>query len=307
MNALNSFTARADQSPAVGVMWMVLSGLCFVAMTAGVKHMGSEIPAAQSAFLRYALGLVFVAPMIYMVRHERPDAATWRAFGLRGIAHTGAVILWFFAMTRISLAEVSAMGYLNPIYVTLGAALFLGEKLRLRRIAAIGTAIIGAVIILRPGFRVLNDGHFAMLFTAAFFAVSYLLAKRVSAKASPMMVVTMMSLTVTIGLAPFAYAVWQPVSLREIWWFFGIASAATLGHFLMTKAFVAAPISVTQPVTALQLVWSIALGAIFFNEPVDLWVVIGGTLIISAVVFIALREHQLRRAELRRILPGEVP
>lgn len=283
-------------------MWMLLAGFCFVALTAGVKHLGTAIPAAQSAFLRYFLGLIFVVPMLYVVRHERPDRAALRAFAWRGVAHTGAVILWFYAMTRIPLAEVSAIGYMSPIYVSIGAALFLGERLRLRRVAAIAAAIVGALIILRPGLRDLNAGHLAMMFTAMGFAVSYLLAKRVSATSSPTMVVTMLSVTVTIGLAPFAYAVWQPVSWYEIGWLFAIASVATMGHFCMTLAFAAAPITVTQPVGALQLVWAILLGALVFGEGVDFWVVVGGLLIVSAVVFIALREHQLKRAEKRLVL-----
>ena len=302
MNALSTSANKLDQRPMVGVIWMVLSGFCFVAVTAIVKQMGSDIPAAQSAFLRYALGLIFVVPMLIVVRHEKVDRDMRRAFVFRGAVHTIGVMLWFYAMTRIPLAEVSAMGFLSPIYVTIGAALFLGEALRMRRIAAIAAAIIGALIILRPGLRVLNDGHVAMVFTAILFAGSYLLAKQVSGRASPTMVVTMLSLTVTIGLAPFAFAVWQPVSWIDIGWLFGIAVFATLGHYLMTFGLAAAPITVTQPVGALQLVWSVLLGAMFFGEAVDTWVVIGGVLIVGAVVFIALREHQLKRAE-AKIIP----
>ena len=295
MNALNRLPQVKGQNPVAGVGWMVLSGLCFVALTALVKFMAADIPAAQSAFLRYATGLIFVGPMLYSVRKERMDAPTLRAFGYRGLVHTLAVMMWFYAMTRIPLAEVSAMGYLSPIYVSIGAALFLGESLRLRRILAIGIAILGALIILRPGLRELNSGHLAMLFTAMFFAVSYLLAKRVSGTASPTMVVSMLSITVTVGLAPFAYAVWEPVTAAEVLWFALIAAFATLGHYLMTLAFAAAPITVTQPVTALQLVWSVAIGALFFAEPVDPWVILGGALVVSAVVFIALREHRLKK------------
>ena len=301
MNALSKSGFQSDQRPLAGVLWMLLSGLCFVAVISSVKHLGTSIPSAQSAFLRYALGLVFALPMLFVIRNERPDASVWRILTLRGVAHSGAVILWFYAMTRIPLAEVSAMGYLSPIYVSIGAALFLGERLRLRRIAAIGAAIVGALIILRPGMRALNDGHLAMLFTAALFATSYVLTKRVAGKVSPTLVVTMLSVTVTIGTAPFAIAVWQPVSWAEIGWLFAIASVATLGHYFMTFAFAAAPITVTQPVSALQLVWAIVLGAMLFDEPVDVWVVVGGLLIVSAVIFIAVREHQLKRAATRGV------
>ncbi|MCB1389038.1 MAG: DMT family transporter [Rhodobacteraceae bacterium] len=275
---------------------MVASGLCFVGVTAGVKYLGPGIPAPQSAFLRYALGLVYVLPVLGLLRRTRLEPKVWRAFAWRGVAHTLAVMLWFYAMTRIPLAEVSAMGYMNPIWISIGAALFLGERLRLRRIVAIGVAIAGALVILRPGLRELNSGHLAMLGTSLFFAFSYLTAKRLSGRVSPVVIVTLLSLSVTIGLAPFALAVWAPVTWVQIATLFGIATFATAGHYMMTYAFAAAPITVTQPVTALQLVWSVALGAAFFGEPVDLWVIVGGTMVVSAVIFIALREQQLRRA-----------
>ncbi|WP_417587417.1 DMT family transporter [Pararhodobacter oceanensis] len=302
MNALNTQAIAADQRPVIGVIWMVVAGLLFVGLTAGVKHMGSGIPAAQSAFLRYFLGLIFVLPMLFVVRNERPSLRVWGFFGLRGLMHTFGVILWFYAMTRIPLAEVSAMGYMSPVFISIGAAVFLGERLRMRRLAAVAVAIIGAMVILRPGLRELNDGHIAMLFTSMFFALSYMMAKRTSRDASPTMVVTMLSITVTIGLAPFAFAVWVPVSGAELLWLLMIAGFATAGHYCMTFAFAAAPITVTQPVTALQLVWAVSLGALLFAEPVDLWVVAGGALIVLAVVFIALREHQVKLAEAREVM-----
>lgn len=289
----------AGQNPVKGVLWMVASGLFFVALTAGVKHLGPAVPAPEAAFLRYFLGLVYLIPMIPTMRRQTLSPATWRLFGWRGLAHTLAVMLWFYAMTRIPLAEVSAMGYLNPIWISIGAVLFLGERLRLRRIMAIVVAILGALVILRPGLRELNGGHLAMLGTSILFAFSYLMAKQLSGKVSPVMIVGMLSLTVTIGLAPFAVAVWEPVTWTQLAWFFGIATFATAGHYLMSLAFAAAPITVTQPVTALQLVWAVLLGALVFGEPVDLWVVVGGVMVVGAVIFIALREHQLRRAASR--------
>ncbi|PWE28213.1 DMT family transporter [Pararhodobacter marinus] len=295
--AANGLPEPRDQRPVAGVLYMLGAGLCFVALTAGVKVLGGTIPAAQSAFLRYALGLIFVLPAIGTLRRISLPSRVWWAFGWRGVVHSLAVLLWFFAMTRIPLAEVSAMGYLNPIWITIGAALFLGEGLKLRRIMAIIVAIAGAMVILRPGMRALDLGHFAMLATSLGFGISYLMAKPLSALAPPSIVVGMLSLTVTIGLAPFALAVWVPVSWEQLGLLFLIASVATGAHFLMTMAFVAAPITVTQPVTALQLVWAVALGAIFFGEPVDPYVVAGGVMVVAAVIFIALREHQLRLRE----------
>uniref|UniRef100_UPI003561BEEC DMT family transporter n=1 Tax=Roseovarius sp. TaxID=1486281 RepID=UPI003561BEEC len=199
------------------------------------------------------------------------------------------------------IADVTAMNYLSPVYVTLGAALFLGERLALRRLLAVVAALIGALIILRPGFREVGMGHFAMLFTAIFFGASYLQAKLLSDRSSPVVVVTMLSVSVTIGLAPLAMMNWVPPTSGELLILFGVATLATAGHYTMTLAFRAAPLAVTQPVTFLQLVWAVILGAAVFAEPVDIWVVIGGTVIVAAISFISWRESQLKR---RRITPS---
>ncbi|BBU57300.1 MULTISPECIES: DMT family transporter [Mameliella] len=283
------------QTPARGVFWMVVTGLCFVAVTALVKSLGQRIPAQESAFLRYVLGLVFLLPMAGQFMQVRLTPRLWRLFSLRALFHTGGVVLWFYAMTRIPIAEVTAMNYLNPVYVTVLAVFFLGERLALRRVMAIVAALLGAVMILRPGFRELDPGHFAMLAAALFFAGSYLLAKILSGEVSAAVVVVLLSLGVTIGLAPLAIAVWVWPTWWELLILLGVALFATSGHYTMTLAFAAAPVTVTQPVTFLQLVWAVVLGAVLFAEPVDPWVIAGGSLILAAVVFITWREAVLKR------------
>jgi drug/metabolite transporter (DMT)-like permease len=281
--------------PVAGIVWMIVTGMLFVGVTAVVKHVGDALPAPQAAFMRYALGLVFLLPMIRPMIAARLTRRQYGLFGARGLVHTFGVMLWFYAMTQISIAEVTAMNYLNPVYVTLGAWLFLGERLAARRILAVVAALAGALIILRPGFREIEAGHIAMLGTAMFFGISYLLAKLLTGEVSPVVIVAMLSLTVTVGLAPFAAAVWVTPTLSQAGWMFVVACLATAGHYTMTLAFAAAPVTVTQPVTFLQLLWSVILGAVFFAEPVDGWVVLGGGVILAAVSFITWREAVMKR------------
>ncbi|MEP3299018.1 MAG: DMT family transporter [Pseudoruegeria sp.] len=290
----------SSNSPLIGAMWMAITGLNFVAVTATVKIIGPGLPAAEAAFLRYLLGLVFLIPLMGQLGTISLSKPTLKLLSLRGAVHALGVILWFYAMARIPMADVTAMNYMSPIYVTLGAALFLGEKLAFRRILAILCAFAGVLIILRPGLRELSSGHIAMLGAALAFAGSYLIAKRVSDNLSPGIVVAMLSITVTIGLAPFAFAVWVTPEWSQIGWLFLVACFATTGHFAMTKAFQAAPVTVTQPVTFLQLLWATLIGAIFFAEPVDSWVVAGGVVIVISVSFITWREALLKRRDAKQ-------
>ena len=288
-------TDPSSHRPLVGIFWMLVTGFCFLAVTALVKYMGPRLPSAEAAFIRYGFGLVFLLPAIGALQRARLTRRQWSLFGLRGLCHALGVILWFFAMPRISIAELTALNYLAPIYVTVGAAIFLGEKLAARRIIAVMMGLAGAAIIPRPGFREVSPGHLAMLAAAVVFAGSYLLAKVLADEVRPAVVVGMMSIFVTIGLAPFALPVWIAPTGKELMLLATVAGFATAGHYTMTLAFAAAPVMVTQPVTFLQLVWATALGAAAFAEPVDIWVVLGGFVILASVTFITWREAMLNR------------
>lgn len=288
-------TDPVPSRPVVAILWMLLTGLLFVAVTAIVKYVGSGIPAAEAAFLRYALGLVFILPMVPAMWRTGLDRSAARLYSVRGAVHSIGVMLWFFAMTQIPLAEVTAMSYITPVFVTLGAALFLGERLALRRLVAVGVALLGALVILRPGVREVSGGHLAMLANAFLFSTSYLIAKAMADRVPPAVVVGWLSIAVAIGLAPFAWWVWVWPSWAEVLWLLLVAAFATAGHLSMTLGLKAAPIAVTQPVTFLQLVWATLLGALVFMEPVDIWVVFGGLLILASVSFITWREAVLKR------------
>lgn len=289
---------RGPNNPVAGVLWMILTGLMLVSVTAMVKVLGTRIPSVEAAFLRFLLGLVFAVPMLLKAGEFRFSRGTWGLFGLRGLAHMSAVVLWFYAMARIPLADVTAMNYMSPIYVTIGAALFLGERLALRRILAVAAGLIGALIILRPGFREVGPGHLAMVFAAIIFGASYIIVKLLSDRCSPAVVVAMLSISVTIFLAPLALMNWVTPTWGELGILLVVAGLATAGHYAMTRAFQAAPLAVTQPVTFLQLVWAVSLGVFVFGEPFDPWVVVGGLVIVAAVSFISWREAVLKRRAL---------
>ena len=290
--------------PLVAISWMLLTGLLFVGVTAIVKHVGTDLPPAQSAFLRYVTGLVFVIPLIKLIKKANLSRNELTLFAWRGLAHSIGVILWFYAMAILPMAEVTAMGYLSPIYVTIGAALFLGERIAALRILAIFAAILGVLIILRPGFREISFGHISMLLNGILFALSYLIAKVMADKVEPLVVVGMLSIFVTIGLAPWAFWVWVTPTLSQLGWTFLLAIFATAGHYTMTLALRAAPISVTQPITFLQLVWSVLMGVLVFNEGFDKWVIIGALIIVFSISFIMWREEHVRR---KKITPAILP
>ena len=269
---------------------MILTGLLFVAVTGIVRHLGTNLPAVEAAFIRYAFGLLLIFPVLRRLKGRPPHSGKLALFIARGVVHGTAVMLWFFAMARIPIAEVTALGYLAPIFTTIGAALFLGERLHARRLAAVIAGFLGALIILRPGFQAIELGSLAQLTAAPLFAASFLMAKKLTDNEDPAVIVAMLSIFCTLTLLPGALMQWRAPTALEAFWLFMTAIFATLGHYTLTRAFQAAPITVTQPAAFLQLVWASLLGALAFGEAVDFWLFVGAGITVGATTYIAHRE-----------------
>ena len=277
----------------IGILWMVLTTILFVGVTATVRYLEGEVPAPQAAFLRYAIGTLFLIPSLISLTKIKPDKPLLQKFILRGLVHSIGVTLWFYAMSVMPVAEVTAIGFLTYIFVSIGASIFLKEKLHRHRLAAILISFIGALIVLRPGFKVIESGQLGMLMATVVFTVSYLIAKIVSKKRSSSEIVAMLSIFTTIFLIPSAIYSWEPLSIKAFLILSFTALIATVGHITMTKAIKAAPMVVTQPILFLQLVWASMIGLFIFNEKIDPFVILGGTIIMLCVCYVSYREHIL--------------
>ena len=277
----------------IGIMWMVLTTILFVGVTATVRYLEGEVPAPQAAFLRYAIGTLLLTPSLITLIKIKPNKPLMSKFLLRGLVHSFGVTLWFYAMSVMPVAEVTAIGFLTYIFVSIGACIFLKEKLHKHRITAVIISFLGALIILRPGFKVIESGQLGMLMATVVFTASYLIAKLVSKERSSSEIVAMLSIFTTIFLIPSAIYSWEPISIEALLILAFTALIATIGHITMTQAIKAAPMVVTQPILFLQLVWASIVGLFLFDEQFDLYVIIGGTVIMICVCYVSYREHVL--------------
>ena len=277
----------------VGIFWMVITTILFVAVTASVRFLDGEVPAPQAAFMRYLIGTLLLTPALISLIKVKPSKPLMKKFLLRGVVHSIGVTLWFYAMSVMPVAEVTAIGFLTYIFVSIGACLFLNEKLHKHRLTAIVISFIGALIILRPGFKEIGNGQIGMLIATIVFTLSYLIAKIVSKERSSAEIVAMLSVFTTIFLIPTAIYSWEPLSIKALIVLTFTAVIATLGHITMTKAIKSAPMVVTQPILFLQLVWASMVGLFIFDENFDPFVILGGTVIMICVCYVSYREHKL--------------
>jgi len=272
---------------------MVITTILFVGVTASVRFLDGEVPAPQAAFLRYLIGTLLLTPALISLIKVKPNKPLMKKFILRGFVHSFGVTMWFYAMSVMPVAEVTAIGFLTYIFVSIGACLFLNEKLHKHRLTAIIISFIGALIILRPGFKEIGNGQIGMLIATIVFTLSYLIAKIVSKERSSSEIVAMLSIFTTIFLIPTAIHSWEPLSINSLVILTFTAVIATLGHITMTKAIKSAPMVVTQPILFLQLVWASMVGLFIFDENFDPFVILGGTIIMICVCYVSYREHKL--------------
>jgi drug/metabolite transporter (DMT)-like permease len=276
---------------------MVAGGLLFVAVTVLVRLLGSDMPAVQAAFIRYLIGVMLLLPVLWRMR-SRGFGLRRRSlplYVLRGLVHGVAVMLWFFAMARIPLSEVTAIGFSTPVFTALGAILIFGEQVKARRALAIAAGFVGTLIILRPGFATIEAGSLAQLVAALAFAGSFLLAKRMTQSESTADILVMLSVFCTLALLPGAIYFWREPTLVEVAWLGLVAVFATAGHYAITRAIAEAPLTVTQPLSFLQLIWAIAIGYWMFDEVPDNWVIVGASVIVAAISYLTHREAQAAR------------
>ncbi len=261
-----------------------------------VRYLGDTLPPVESAFIRYAVSLIFFVPyFLTMPKNTLRKSNFWK-YAIRGVVHSLAIVCWFFAMTRLVVAEVTAIGYMTPVFVTIGAVFFFKEKISYWRTLAIFVAFLGVIIILRPGLQDFSLGRGSQLLATLFFAGSYLLAKNLTQTEQSTAIVAMMTFFVTLFLAPAAFAVWVHPPLYSVITLSVVALFATAAHFAMTKSLALAPLVLVQPITFLQLIWSVLLGFFLFGEKIDSLVIFGAMLIITSITIISYKDGK-RKAQ----------
>ena len=276
----------------LGLLLVLLGGLFITTLTWVVRSVADDINPLQAGFMRYAFGTLLLLPMAF--KFKATDLAPRLVGGhiIRSIVHAISVLLWFYAVTKISLADLTALSFTSPVFITIGAFLFLEETFSYRRLGGIVTAFIGAVIILRPGVEAISVGAIAILISVPFQAASTLIGKHLAPRTSTYAMVFYLSLFVTLtSLIPTLF-VWNMPSLNTCALTFGAAIMATCAHFCWTKSFQIADLSFTQPGMYFTLIWAGAIGFFIYDERPDVWSGAGAAIIIAATAYIAARERR---------------
>jgi len=279
------------------MLWMVATGVLFTLLNSTMKKLSQQLDPWLVGFLRYMFGaLVMLAPALRLgVRELWPKAPKLQL--VRGLFHAGGMLLWFTALPMVSIAELTAIGFSGPIFICLGAVLFLNERMTGERWVAVLVGFTGVLLVLNPfgagGISGISTGMLLMLASAPVFAGSFLVAKVLTRHERSDIMVLWQHLLVSLQLLPFVVAVWTMPSPGQ--WIL-LMTCGFLGagvHYCMTRAFRVADISAVQSVKFLELIWAAILGFFMFGTLPAGWTLAGGAVILTSTLWLARRESRV--------------
>jgi drug/metabolite transporter (DMT)-like permease len=209
---------------------------------------------------------------------------THRSLGLhlkRNICHFTGQNLWFYALALIPLAQVISLEFMSPIWVALLAPLVLGERLTVVRGIAAVLGFAGVLVILRPDVSGISPAMLAAAASAIFFALSALFTRKLTRTET--IICIMFWLTLMQAIMGFIFAGYDgDIALPPAWavpWLCLVGFTGLSAHFCLSTALSLAPASVVMSMDFLRLPVMVTIGALFYSEPIDLFVLLGAAMI----------------------------
>lgn len=272
-----------------GIILLLISIFTFTLMDATAKYLAARYDPVQIVWARFitnfAIVMLFVGPRFgQVIRSNVPQIQIMRA-----VMQLGSVGFFFTSLAYIGLAEATAIMDCNPVLITLGAALFLGERIGPRRMVGIAIALIGAVIIIRPGSGVFQPAAILPLLGAFTYATGAILTRlaRADSTATSILWTATIGTVVTSAVVPFF---WQPIQSADLWAFALLGIFGTIAQALLIRAFSMAEAAAVAPFGYTGLIWAGVWGWLFWGNLPDLWTVIGAAIVVGAGIYVWTRE-----------------
>lgn len=271
------------------------SAMAFGLMAIAIRYATRYVPTQEVAFFRNAFGLLTLLPMLLRPGHGSLRTQQLPRYFLRSAIGLASMLCGFWAIGHLPLSQAISLSYSTPLFLTIAAVLWLGEKVRIRRWAAVIAGFIGVLVIVRPGSHGFEAASLIAVLAALFSALVAIQIKQLTRIDGPDTVVF------------YTYVFWVPLSLLPalfVWvWPAGIAwlwllltgVMGTAGQLLWTRALKLGEVSALTPISFTQLPLVVVMGWLLFGETLDRWTVLGALIILGSNAYIAHREAVLAR------------
>ncbi len=271
---------------------LILTSCLFFAGMWGMIRMGSrDLHPFVLVVWRNIVGLILMLPVIWYNGGSWLRTARISVHLRRAMSSLVATMAAYYAVANTPMATAISISYAAPLIATVAAVIFLGEKIRARRITALIIGFIGVLIVVRPGYQVMTTGIAASCLAACATAISIIAVKRMTSTEDTRAIVFYSFLLLLLPSILLALPVWQwPVGMGWVY-ATGTGMFALGGQYCMTRAYKLADTSALVPYDFVRFILVIMIGVIWFGERVDMFTIIGGTIILVTTLYLAHRER----------------
>ena len=276
------------------ILLMIGAVFCFASMDATAKYLMKEIGPAQTIWARYTVQAVIVTVLILPRINVYGRTNYPKLQFLRSVALMMATTLFFFAFSRLGLAEASAIFNISPVLITLGAFLFLREQIGPRRLIGIIVSLLGALIIIRPGTGVFSIYALLSLGAAIFYSTYSLATRFVGTDESPWTSLFYSAIFGAICYSIYIAFYWNPMSNNAILLTIIIGLFGTAGHICLIRALTLGEASLVAPFIYTNLLFTTTWGFVLFGNLPDFWTIVGALIIVAAGIYVWARDRAVR-------------
>ena len=277
------------------ILLMIGAIFCFASMDATAKYLMKEIGPAQTIWARYTVQAILVTVLILPKINIYGKTKYPKLQFLRSVALMMATTLFFFAFSKLGLAEASAIFNISPVLITLGAFLFLREQIGPRRVIGIFVSLLGALIIIRPGSGVFTIYALLPLGAAIFYSTYSLVTRFVGADESPWTSLFYSAIFGAICYSIYIVFHWNPMSSNALLLTIIIGLFGTAGHICLIRALTLGEASLVAPFIYTNLLFTTIWGLVLFGNFPDFWTICGALIIVVAGVYVWARDRVVRQ------------
>jgi len=273
------------------ILLMIGAIFCFASMDATAKYLMKEIGPVQTIWARYTVQAILVTVLILPKINIYGKTKYPKLQFLRSVALMMATTLFFFAFSKLGLAEASAIFNISPVLITLGAFLFLREQIGPRRVIGILVSLLGALIIIRPGSGVFTVYALLPLGAAIFYSTYSLATRFVGTDESPWTSLFYSAIFGAIFYSIYIVFHWSPMSSNALLLTIIIGLFGTAGHMCLIRALTLGEASLVAPFIYTNLLFTTIWGLVLFGNFPDFWTIAGALIIVAAGVYVWARDR----------------
>lgn len=269
---------------------MIVGGLCVATQNAMIRIASADIHTFEIVFFRNLFGLAAMLPFLVqsgpsMLRVSHPGSLL-----MMSVWHLIGMVCYFLAIAYLPLADVIALSFSKPLFVTLGAALILAEVVRARRWSAVLLGFLGVMIVLKPGISAISPYAVVILFGTLMGAATSLMIKSLTKRCSVPSIVWYQASFATILSLPLCFFTWRMPDAGEWTLLIAIGALGTISWLSATRALSLIDVSAAAPFEFLRLPFAALIAYLLFAEVPEIATWLGGALIFASTFYIAHRE-----------------